>query len=97
MLMTIIIIDVTGSSVLEIENKLNVDLNNLESWFNMNRLIVNTTKTQAMLTCVNNVKILGLIIDDNISWKPHIKKVCNTVSYLTGLMYRMRIYYQLTF
>ena len=110
---TIYVID---KNVESIEAKLSIDLKHLESWFNMNHLIVNTSKTNAMLICssqkrqklsktiinvnlfgksisnVDSIKILGLTIDQNLSWKNHILNLAKTVSGLTGLLYRIRAY-----
>ena len=109
---TIYVID---KNVESIEAKLSIDLKHLESWFNMNHLIVNTSKTNAMLICssqkrqklsktiinvnlfgksisnVDSIKMLGLTIDQNLSWKNHILNLAKTVSGLTGLLYTMLI------
>ena len=42
------------------------------------------------LTQVEEVKVLGLTIDQNLTWKPHIEKTCNKISKLIGLLYRIR-------
>ena len=44
------------------------------------------------LECVDNLKILGLIIDENLSWKYHIDNLCKNLSSLTGLIWRIRNY-----
>ena len=39
--------------------------------------------------CLKNVanqKIIGLIIDNNVSWKPHIDKLHSGLSKFTGLL-----------
>ena len=44
--------------------------------------------------CLENVanqKILGLIIDNNLSWKPHIDKLHSGLSKFTGLLWRSRL------
>ena len=44
--------------------------------------------------CLENVanqKILGLIIDNNLSWKPHIDKLHSGLSKLTGRLWRSRL------
>ena len=44
------------------------------------------------MDCVDELKILGLTIDKNLSWKPHINNICSKVSCLIGLMWRIRNY-----
>ena len=44
------------------------------------------------LECVDNLKILGLIIDENLSWKYHIDNLYKNLSSLTGLLWRIRNY-----
>ena len=41
---------------------------------------------------VNKTYFLGLIIDDNLSWKHHIIKVTSKISKLCGIMVRARQY-----
>ena len=44
--------------------------------------------------CLENVvyqKILGLIIYNNLSWKPHIDKLHSGLSKFTGLLWRSRL------
>ena len=41
---------------------------------------------------VNNTNFLGLIIDDDLSWKHHIIKVTSKISKLCGIMVRARHY-----
>ena len=36
------------------------------------------------------VKYLGLLIDENLSWKPHIDFICNKVSKIVGLLAKLR-------
>ena len=41
---------------------------------------------------VNNTNFLGLIIDDDLSWKHHIIKATSKISKLCGIMVRARHY-----
>jgi hypothetical protein len=73
----------------------------LEAWFLDNNLIVNTTKTVAMLfhLCqskppykpnillqnieiiyMSEVKLLGMYITENLSWRAHIRSLCHILS-----------------
>lgn len=52
----------------------------VESWFNANKLKINNNKTQKLFvssnhiyTEGNNVKLLGVILDDNLSWSGHVE------------------------
>ena len=42
--------------------------------------------------CVKSHKILGLIIDNNLSWREHIFDLCANLSHLVGLLWRVRNY-----
>ena len=44
----------------------------------------------AILPIVSHVKILGLYIDNNLTWRKHVDFICNNVSSLVGLFYRIR-------
>ena len=48
-----------------------------------------------VLKQVQSVKYLGVIIDDNLSWKDHIKSVCNNLIKYIGIFYKIR--YKLPF
>ena len=65
---TIYVID---KNVESIEAKLSIDLKHLESWFNMNHLIVNTSKTNAMLifSSQKRQKLSKTIINVNLFGK----------------------------
>ena len=43
----------------------------------------------SILPLVSQQKILGLTIDDNLTWKEHIVSLCNRLSSLTDLLYRI--------
>ena len=62
---TIYVID---KNVESIEAKLSIDLKHLESWFNMNHLIVNTSKTNVILICSSQKrqKLSKTIINVNL-------------------------------
>ena len=65
---TIYVID---KNVESIEAKLSIDLKHLESWFNMNHLIVNTSKTNVILICSSQKrqKLSKTIINVNLFGK----------------------------
>ena len=39
---------------------------------------------------VNTMKFLGVLLDDNLSWKEHIKYLENKIAKNIGLMYRAK-------
>ena len=39
---------------------------------------------------VDECKTLGLLIDENLSFKPHIDRICSKISSFIGLLYRIR-------
>ena len=44
------------------------------------------------LSIVSHVKILGLYIDNNLTWRKHVEYICNGVSCLVGLLYQIKNY-----
>src|SRR6218665_414601 len=59
----------------------NLDFSNLT---NLNLLIDNT-----QLSMVSKVKFLGVIIDEHLTWKPHIEHVKSKVTKIVGIVYRL--------
>ena len=43
-------------------------------------------------TRVQGDKFLGIIIHENLSWKPHISVVCDKVSKVIGVLCKARLY-----
>ena len=65
---------VIDKNVESIEAKLSIDLEHLESWFNMNHLIVNTSKTNFLLICSSQKrqKLSKTIINVNLFGKVYL-------------------------
>ena len=40
----------------------------------------------------SRVKFLGVFLDENLTWKPHISHVCKKISKSIGIIYRARFY-----
>ena len=40
----------------------------------------------------HDVNFLGVYIDENLNWKPHINHVCNKISKSIGILYKSRFY-----
>ena len=51
---------------------------------------LNVTLDKSVLCQVTDMKLLGVTIDQNMTWKCHIDKVTTRVSSLIGLLYRIR-------
>ena len=103
-------------TVNEVTSSINKDLEDVSTWCDMNRLIVNEKKSKTSLICssqkrtrldidsynivFNNdiieynqtQKILGVHIDDNLSWKNHVDYTCTKISRLIGLLNRLKYY-----
>ena len=101
----------TDSSILNLTDSLNTDLENFMKWCTDNNMVVNVPKTKAMLISTRykinqimknpptlnigdetieistNEKLLGIKIDNVLSWTTQIEdtiKKCNTLLYLLG-------------
>ena len=90
---------VIGKSLETIQRNLQVALDCLAKWCKYNSMLINTTKTKAMLTITHqkrtsltndqlslhlnndelnmmmNDKVLGIIIDNILTWSQHVDKV----------------------
>ena len=86
------------------------DLENLQDWFNANKLMLNLKKTVYMLfqakktddiklelklneekiPRVSSTKFLGTWIDDQLTWKEHLSKLCTKLNVKLGLLYRSK-------
>ena len=54
--------------------------------------ILNQVRNSIIFIKVGNANFLGLIIDDDLSWRHHIIKVTSKISKLCGIMARARHY-----
>ena len=43
-----------------------------------------------VISSVRTTKFLGIVIDENLSWKPHIQKVASTISKSIGIIYKFK-------
>ena len=39
---------------------------------------------------MDSVTFLGIIINENLSWKPHIQFLCNKISKAIGIIYKVK-------
>ena len=58
----------------DLRDTINRELGKLFVWFSVNRLAA--------------TKFLGIIIDDKLSWKPHIQSVKSKLSSVLSIMYK---------
>ena len=42
------------------------------------------------LTKIQQSKYLGIFVDENLKWDAHIKYICNKLSHISGIVYKMR-------
>lgn len=86
------------------------ELRNINHWTKINKLSLNTTKTNyilfqnrsiqhnispvtiegVMIDRVQNIKFLGVIIDENVNWNQHISFVTNKLVRMCGILFRVR-------
>ena len=101
-----------GSNKLNtIETIVNTELKLVSNWLRLNKLSLNTTKTELVifrskrsklerdiiiklngkrLTPTDNVKYLGMYLDNYLSWDFHIHKLSNTLSRANGILSKLR-------
>ena len=61
----------------------------IQLWFQIN-VFDNESNKKVTLERKNFIKYLGLLIDENLSWKTHIHSVANKISKTIGLNARLR-------
>ena len=82
---------------------MNQELKKITTWLSTNKLSLNINKThfsqQMSITIdgqqieqVKYTKFLGLLIDEELSWKYHINHVAMKISKLTGIIAKARHY-----
>lgn len=73
------------------------NLSEAVSWFETNGLFLNVDKTQSLLISMKagtvrtqDVKLLGITIDQNLSWKSHISNLCKKLSRVIFLLANLK-------
>ena len=56
----------------------------------MNNPTLHLSINNNVIDCVNELKILGLLIDNNLTWKQHINTLSQKMSGIIGLLWRIR-------
>ena len=96
-------------SLNSLKNNVNQELENLNLWFQANKLSLNVKKTKYIVFGHNNrnldihvkinneeiervqaVKFLGIFIDNELSWKPHISHIETKISRSLGIFYKIQ-------
>ena len=91
---------VSSASILEGVQKMNDSLKLVRDWADENSLIINLSKSKAMIltkkktilaptifigndpvSYCNNMTLLGLVIDSELSWKHHIDRMCMSINF----------------
>ena len=60
-------------------------------YLNMNNCQLNLYNS--ILPIVSHVKIFGLYIENNLTWRKHVDFICDNVSSLVGLFHRIRKFF----
>lgn len=97
---------IAGTNVNEIKMKLEQDLNEINKWLKINKLKLNTSKTKLMMMnreeninisidgevieSVDEIKYLGVIIDNKLKFKSHIEYITKKVASKVGFFKRIR-------
>ena len=108
---------VNAKSIAELNEKLGEDMKRISSWCINNRMVINTSKTKAMLigsrqklsalendkelsVVVNAVslqnvsceKLLGIMIDNHLTWNDQIDHICSVINNRLALLRRIKPY-----
>ena len=94
--------DFSAKTRKDLENKINSEINKINIWLKANRLSLNIHKAKFMLYYkppkkvpipvlkINNTEItfncLGLLINTNLNWKPHVEKTAGKKSKAIGVI-----------
>ena len=97
-----------GSSMCEVIESLHKDIPVIIDWFNFNEMVVNAAKFQFLavgcdaiqnivadghtITSSERVKLLGVTIDNKLSFTPHIKQLCAKANQKISALFRIRSY-----
>ena len=77
------------NKVKELIRTMNAEPKHLNYWFCANKLSLNTEKTKSVLFHKAKrleVKNLGVMIDENLTWKTHVELVENEISNSVGIL-----------
>ena len=80
---------------------MNCELNKISLWFKVNKFWLNLTKTKYPFLKMNNIaieredvsKFLGVLIDENLSWKQHI----SNHYFMTWNIFQINLFYIIYF
>lgn len=100
------LIYVSGRNQNECTNQITNELNKLSVWLKMNKLKLNASKTKYMvingvneggitidgenIDSVNELKYLGVVVDNKLNLKSHINFICKKLAKKVGLFRRIR-------
>ena len=97
-----------NKSLLQLSCSVNEELENINLWFQINKMSLNTAKSNCILfgknankslslyiddkviQRVSDTKFLGVIIDENLSWKKQIDHVEKKISRGLGILHKLR-------
>ena len=83
----------SSNSLQDLEKTINEEFNHLLSYCSANKLSVNFKKTHYMTISFpqkNYIKYLGIYIDKNLNWAPHIQHINSKISKNLGILFRLR-------
>ncbi|EDO27051.1 predicted protein, partial [Nematostella vectensis] len=80
----------SGSSVSEVESILTEELKKVNGWANENKMDLTVSTENGQLECVNKVKLLGIRLDNSLTWDNHLKYIHNKNSKRLGLLKRKK-------
>ena len=63
-------------------------IQNLNEWFISNKLSLNMKK----IAQTQSLKFLGVLLDENLSWKTHKRYIENNISTNIGILFKSRLF-----
>ena len=100
-----------NKSIDKLNKLVNLDMKNLATWLNANKISLNVQKTELVifknkkkmlvkpikiklsgqrLYPTDNVRYLGIKIDENLTWKHHINHIITKLNRANALLYKIR-------
>ena len=90
----------SSDNLKQLESVMNQELKQIYNYFALNKLSINTAKTNYMLVSSSRcqkdyIKYLGVYIDKHLNWQPQIQHINNKLAKNLGILSKLRYYMDL--